>query len=260
MEAYLEAWTSSLASLLSQLSSTSWKALPAKVAEGYCPVFRLSVSSRGGLSGKQWVGLAAADAAQLLGLFLPEASELSGELHEEQREALEELFRQWSGLVATTLSSAFGEVSLEVSRAEPSAISATFLLQASDGLHSLSALAEIDETIIASLRPPESLPVPAGSVASTLAVEDCLHDGNLQLLMGVKLDVMLRFGRKSSPLRDVLELSPGTIVELEQKVTEPVELLLNDRVIAWGEVVVMDGNYGLQVTKVAPSRRRLNTM
>jgi flagellar motor switch protein FliN/FliY len=68
--------------------------------------------------------------------------------------------------------------------------------------------------------------------------------------MDVELAVTLRFGSRRLLLRDILELNSGAVVELDRQVHEPVDLLLDGRVLARGEVVVVDGNYGLRVSKV----------
>ena len=73
---------------------------------------------------------------------------------------------------------------------------------------------------------------------------------NLNLVMDVELNVTLRFGRRQLTLREVLELTSGSVVELDRQVEEPVELLLDGIVIAKGEAVVIDGNYGFRVTDV----------
>jgi flagellar motor switch protein FliN len=73
---------------------------------------------------------------------------------------------------------------------------------------------------------------------------------NLALLLDVNLAVTLRFGGRELLLKDVLELSSGSVLELDRDVHEPVDLLLKDRVIARGEVVIVDGNYGLRVSEV----------
>ena len=74
---------------------------------------------------------------------------------------------------------------------------------------------------------------------------------NLDLVMDVELNVTLRFGKRKLTLREVLELTSGSVVELDRQVEEPVELLLDGVVIARGEAVVVDGNYGLRVTEVS---------
>jgi flagellar motor switch protein FliN/FliY len=73
---------------------------------------------------------------------------------------------------------------------------------------------------------------------------------NLKLVMDVELNVSLRFGQRQLPLREVLELTSGSVIELDRQVDEPVELLLDGKVIALGEAVIVDGNYGLRVTEV----------
>jgi flagellar motor switch protein FliN/FliY len=73
---------------------------------------------------------------------------------------------------------------------------------------------------------------------------------NLKLVMEVELNVTLRFGQRQLALREVLELTSGSVIELDRQVEEPIELLLEGKVIARGEAVVIDGNYGLRVTEV----------
>jgi flagellar motor switch protein FliN len=68
--------------------------------------------------------------------------------------------------------------------------------------------------------------------------------------MDAELDVTLRFGKRSMLLREVMELDAGSVVELDRQVQEPVDLLLAGRLIARGEVVVVNGNYGLRVLEV----------
>jgi flagellar motor switch protein FliN len=74
-------------------------------------------------------------------------------------------------------------------------------------------------------------------------------------VIDVPLTVTLRFGERSMRLRDVLELNTGALVELDRQVEEPVDLILDERVIARGEVVIVDGNYGLRVTEIVERPR-----
>ncbi len=75
---------------------------------------------------------------------------------------------------------------------------------------------------------------------------------NLDLVMDVELNVMLRFGQRQLALREVLDLASGSVVELDRQVDEPVELVLDGRVIARGEAVIIDGNYGMRITQLIP--------
>jgi flagellar motor switch protein FliN/FliY len=77
-----------------------------------------------------------------------------------------------------------------------------------------------------------------------------IDPSNLKLVMDVELNVSLRFGQRQLPLREVLELTSGSVIGLDRQVEEPVELLLDGKVIARGEAVIVDGNYGLRVTEV----------
>jgi flagellar motor switch protein FliN/FliY len=62
------------------------------------------------------------------------------------------------------------------------------------------------------------------------------------------------------PLGSILELSAGAVVELDQKILEPVELLVGSKVVAQGEVVVMDGHYALRITEVLNPIERLESL
>jgi flagellar motor switch protein FliN/FliY len=73
---------------------------------------------------------------------------------------------------------------------------------------------------------------------------------NLKLVMDVELNVSLRFGQRQLPLREVLELASGSVIELDRQVDDPVELLLDGKVIARGEAVIVDGNYGLRIIEI----------
>ena len=80
--------------------------------------------------------------------------------------------------------------------------------------------------------------------------EPQVYPYNLKLVMDVELNVSMLFGQRQLPLRDVLSLSSGSVVELDRMVDEPVELLLDGKLIARGEAVIVDGNYGLRVTEI----------
>jgi flagellar motor switch protein FliN len=68
--------------------------------------------------------------------------------------------------------------------------------------------------------------------------------------MDAGLEVTLRFGQRQMSLAKLAALGPGAVVELDQKVEEPIELILGGRVLARGEVMIVDGNYGLRVTEL----------
>ena len=74
------------------------------------------------------------------------------------------------------------------------------------------------------------------------------------LLMGVKLPIRVLLGRTQLCLRDIVQLGSGAVVELDCSPDDPVEIIVNDGVIAHGEVVVVSGNYGVRITKIGSHR------
>lgn len=81
-----------------------------------------------------------------------------------------------------------------------------------------------------------------------------------ELLLDVELPVSVSFGRAQVSLKDVLKLTTGSIVELNRSILEPVEVIVNNCVIARGEVVVVDGNFGVRVYEVISRQERLRTL
>jgi flagellar motor switch protein FliN/FliY len=84
--------------------------------------------------------------------------------------------------------------------------------------------------------------------------------GNFDLLLEVELDASVRFGSCEMELKDLLELGPGDVVELDRHVADPVDLIVDDKIVARGEVVLVNGNFGLRVTEVAEPVRRLESI
>jgi flagellar motor switch protein FliN/FliY len=82
----------------------------------------------------------------------------------------------------------------------------------------------------------------------------------LDLLLEVELPVSVSFGRAQLPLKDVLKLNSGSIVELNRSISEPVEVIVNNCVVARGEVVVVEGNYGVRIKQIVSREERLRTL
>jgi flagellar motor switch protein FliN/FliY len=73
---------------------------------------------------------------------------------------------------------------------------------------------------------------------------------NLNVILDVKVDLTVRIGSCMLPMRDVVELSEGTVLQLDQLASEPVGLYVNDKLIARGEVVVVEENFGIKITQI----------
>lgn len=82
----------------------------------------------------------------------------------------------------------------------------------------------------------------------------------MDLLMEVELPVGVSFGRAQMRLKDAIKLTTGSIVELNRSIAEPVEIIVNNCVIARGEVVVVEGNYGVRIKHIVSREERLRTL
>ncbi len=80
------------------------------------------------------------------------------------------------------------------------------------------------------------------------------------LLLDVELPVSVSFGRAQVALKDVLKLTTGSIVELNRSIGDPVEVIVNNCVIARGEVVTVEGNFGVRIDEVISRQERLRTL
>lgn len=94
-------------------------------------------------------------------------------------------------------------------------------------------------------------PPPAERVASAQPMD---------LLLDVELPVSISFGRAQLALKDLIKMTSGSIVELNRSVSEPVEVIVNNCVIARGEVVVVEGNFGVRIQEVVSRQERLRTL
>ncbi|WJJ00817.1 flagellar motor switch protein FliY [Helicobacter pylori] len=83
---------------------------------------------------------------------------------------------------------------------------------------------------------------------------------NISMLLDVKLNVKVRIGQKKMILKDVVSMDIGSVVELDQLVNDPLEILIDDKVIAKGEVVIVDGNFGIQITDIGTKKERLEQL
>lgn len=82
---------------------------------------------------------------------------------------------------------------------------------------------------------------------------------NLGILLDVKLQLTVELGKTELPIKKVLELTKGSVVTLDKVAGEPVELYANGKLIAHGEVVVIEDNFGLRITHITPPVKRIDT-
>jgi flagellar motor switch protein FliN/FliY len=96
-----------------------------------------------------------------------------------------------------------------------------------------------------------SAPAVSGNVLSSVGRSDQRTSPGIELLHGVDMEVTVEIGRTRMTVRDLLELTPGAVLELDRAAGSPADLLVNGRLIARGEVVVIDEDFGLRITEIA---------
>ena len=244
---FANAFAESFAESLTLKLGTPWvlktleDADPAKPTE---PVVHFRLSATGGLQGECFVAFEEAQAIKF-GSTLPDQP--GSALGDAQGEALTEIIVSAMEGVSASLSDQFGAVTFKVDRVEDVRLEemlAVPLEVSSEEKAETPVLLYFNEELLASLSSSnEGRP-------SAKAKKSTIDPSNLQLVMDVELNVSLRFGQCQLPLRDVLDLTSGSVIELDRDVDDPVELLLDGKVIARGEAVIVDGNYGLRVTEI----------
>jgi len=95
--------------------------------------------------------------------------------------------------------------------------------------------------------------------AELASPKESSYGGNIDLLLDVPLEVTVELGRTRMQIREILELGKGSIVELEKVAGEPVEIYVNGKLIARGEVVTIDENFGVKITDIVSRRDRVTS-
>ena len=245
--------------VLSQALSPDWKVQVGSEA----PALAIETSAftgvlvTGTISGNAGLLMAPANAAMIARAFMGEPPQEAAEFGDELREAVEELLRQVFALATTALEASFEQVWIQLDKAvtvaEPR--ERIRLLVSSDSRPSplvfeLQISSDLASSLAASdTAPPAPAPKPAAppKTASVPAPEESPPD--LSMLAGVEVLITLRLGHRSLALREIANLTTGSVVELDESLAEPVEILVGERVIARGEIVSVDGCYGVRITE-----------
>lgn len=110
----------------------------------------------------------------------------------------------------------------------------------------------------------ETEQMPASSAVETVAEKntkktDSFSESNIDLLLDVSLRVTVELGRTRMKLAQILELQHGSVVELDRLAGDPVDIFVNDRMVAHGEVVVVDDKFGVRITEmISPNSEKAN--
>lgn len=222
------------------------------------PLVCFEAALSGGLNGNLAIQLRGTDALFLAQKILSEPLDASAKPKREHKEAIEKILHHVAGLVTTGLQSTFGEIKCDFGTAAPPAwegLTVTLLASGSPA-NTLPLRLCLSSELQSSL----SAAPAAASQGQTRAQGGSATEPNFDLLLGVNLNLTLRFGQCTMSLREILDMNSGSVVELDREVNKPADLLLGDKLIARGEVVIVDGNYGIRVTEVSDVRHRLGTI
>src|SRR5580698_6756783 len=241
---------------LTQAAGTPWKQVDipeADVPRDSLEPVAVKLTLDGSISGEFLLEFSRAEAAILASKVLKTPS---SEFGAEQSKALVKLTASAAEVFRTELGDEYGEFTIKASADAESASDRSNMFQLSasdDNGDRVSVWMYMDAALTEELA--RHLQSQTAGDQIGRAINAARGNGNaepvnLNLVMDVELNVTLRFGQRKLTLREVLELTSGSVVELDRQVEEPVELLLDGMVIARGEAVVIDGNYGLRVTDV----------
>jgi flagellar motor switch protein FliN/FliY len=253
----LDAWTQLLNDVLAGSCSVEARE-EADPAFGQAAV-RLSLKLEGALAGSAVVEMSAPDSAALTARLAQRSTD--GAQVPGQSASVGGLLSQTVALAAKKLQNTYGRTLVTVGSGEeepgwrpkqatsfttkaPDCAPFTFRILLSEGIVSAAPQAH-------SAQPPEPAAGPNN---------DALQKANLDRILGVALELKLQFGRRTLPLRDLVELAAGSVIELDRRVQEPAGLLLGGKVIARGEVVLSEGNYALRVTEICDLQERLESV
>jgi len=281
--------------VLSQIAGTALKAQPGALDAAIDAATLIRIELTGALQGACEIALSAPMSTHFAALLTGEAADPAAEINSDTREAAAELIQQICGNAADRLRRAFGPLELKpqlaerdpqadpdpttgarhifgiardndtiefelhilrlVPEAKPSAEpppSAQPEAQAAAGQPEVGSQAGSQDT---SQPNPQPNTQPSPAVAAEPAAPS--SNRNLELLLDIELGVTLHFGSRQMLLQDIIELCSGSVIELDRRVEQPVDLLIDGHLIAQGEVVIVEGNYGLRVTQVAGRGEKL---
>ncbi len=242
------------------------------------PIALVHVSFSGDTSGRGLIMMPPQLATALGDMMLGGEGEAHDTMSDEDIDAAKEIISNIVGAMSTTLGSQkeLPKFTIKPERAEfiaengeinLDAYAKMFVFSFTLGTINSLMMFAIDSGINSALNggKPSSSIAPSGSIfdAPTSEPSVKLEEAemkNISLIMDVKLPVRVRIGKKKMLLKDVLSMDIGSVIELNQLANDPLDILVDDHVIAQGEVVIVDGNFGVQITSIGTKRDRLNKL
>ena len=244
-----------------------------------------------GLNGTLFFTIPLKEGTMLVDLMLGGEGAPTDELVGDSKDALAETFNQVMGSANQTLSDLAGETfaiaNVEILAVAPDA--AAFAEQLGQGAFQDITLPTVQDSLNTTVHllfpdlllqqlkrklglgeAPAPIPEPSQSFVSAslttplrqapVASGPATDSGNLDLLLDIQLPVVVRMGQTEMQMGELLKLTPGSILELNRSADAPVELLVNGKLIAKGEVVVVDGNFAFRITEIDTRAARIRSL
>jgi len=264
---FVDVWKTAFGKLLTQSGAanvTTPDAEQVKLAD-VADAGMIAVRFAGGgcLKGRLQWSAPKAVALQCAQLLMAEPLDAAAEFTATHLDGYQEFLRQAAGEAAVSWKESRGEPTELLYQAETTGAfqaqaTSCFSLE-SDKTHGLTLRIDLDAEMLTSLAAAPIVQAAEPVSENEPALEpssDRNAPANLDMILDVQLDATIRFGEREMLLQEVFGLMPGAVVELDQLVNEPAELLVAGRLVAKGEVVVVDGNFGLRVTEVLSRAQR----
>ena len=248
------------------------------------PIVLVKIKVSGDIDADAMIAMPPNLAASLSDMMMGEEASGREDVTEDDMDAAKEIVSNIFGAIGNTLSAqkelpvlsfSIGDIELVSDNDEVSleAFSRMYVYNFTlESIHSLLMFI-MDEKMKNVLFPSESSEkISSADTNTTTASEDttsnCEEDitlsneemKNIALIMDVKLPVRVRIGKKKMLLKDVLNMDIGSVIELNQLANDPLDILVDNHVIAQGEVVIVDGNFGIQVTSIGTKKERLKQL
>jgi len=100
----------------------------------------------------------------------------------------------------------------------------------------------------------------AGAASPQISGDVAFDESGMEILMDIPLEISVELGRKRMVVRDIVELISGSIIEIDKAAGEPVDVLVNGKLVARGEVVVIEDNFGVRITEILSPQERLQRL
>lgn len=259
--ALLESLATAVAAAVAALSGAT--ASPVSVAAPEPPEWLVRLSAAGAIAGELQVGFTNADARRLAGLLMGlEGEEVTDDT---VTAALQEISNQ--AIATLSISPETSAVKLSnVTVAKTSfddAPAAAFAFQLPNEFVLAVVLGTSGVSVTVAEPAPAASSETLGAATPTMeiaAAPATPMPRNLDLLLDIELPLAVRFGQTELTLNTLTRLGPGSVIDLHRSADEPVEILVGGKMIARGEVVVVEGNYGVRVTEVLSTADRIRSL